>query len=196
VGKDGGKVTRKPRTDAEVNRRHLMDVARVAFATDGLELPVREIARRAGLGVATVYRHFPSRQDLLGAVLTEHVVRCGEEMQAALADPDPRRALREIIVRFGERQLHDRGLNEALLGTHSAGTAFADLRGEHSAAFATLVRRAQHAGVLRAQVSVEDARIALLAIASFPPRPPGRAAPAVPAVRGLTELLLAGLLTD
>jgi AcrR family transcriptional regulator len=63
-------LTRKPRTDAEHNRRHIVGVARTAFAANGLDLPVREIARRAGMGVATVYRHFPSRQDLVSAVLT------------------------------------------------------------------------------------------------------------------------------
>src|SRR4051795_4445284 len=103
-----------------------MEIARTAFAADGLDLPVREIARRAGMGVATVYRHFPSRQDLLSAVLAEQVTRCGEEMWAALADPDSRRALRGAIVRFGERQVCDRGLNEALLGSHAAGAAFAE----------------------------------------------------------------------
>ncbi|MGI5156042.1 helix-turn-helix domain-containing protein [Microbispora sp. CA-102843] len=69
-------MTRKPRTDAEHNRRRIVAVARAAFAADGLDLPVHEIARRAGLGVATVYRHFPSRQDLVSAVLAEQVTVC------------------------------------------------------------------------------------------------------------------------
>src|SRR6185503_11539579 len=62
VGQVRTEVTRKRRADAEDNRRHVVDVARAAFAADGVDLPVREIARRAGLGAATVYRHFPSRQ--------------------------------------------------------------------------------------------------------------------------------------
>lgn len=66
-----------------------MAVARAAFAADGLDLPVHEIARRAGLGVATVYRHFPSRQDLVTAVLAEQVTACRARMRAALEDPDP-----------------------------------------------------------------------------------------------------------
>jgi AcrR family transcriptional regulator len=186
-------VTRKRRTDAEDNRRHLLEVARTAFAAEGLDVPVREIARRAGMGVATVYRHFPSRQDLLSEVLTEHVARCGEEMQAALADPDSSRALRNTILRFGERQLHDRGLNEALLGSHAAGAAFAEQRRAHAEAFARLVERARADGAVRARVSVEDARIALKAITSFRALPVERA-PA--AITRLTDLLLAGVLSE
>jgi AcrR family transcriptional regulator len=136
-------------------------IARAAFAADGLDLPVREIARRAGMGVATVYRHFPSRQDLISAVLAEEVTRCEEEMRAALADPDSGRALRGTIQRFGERQVRDRGLNEALLGSHAAGAAFAEQRRAHAEAFAQLVMRARADGAVREQVSVEDARIAL-----------------------------------
>ncbi|HEX3591944.1 MAG TPA: helix-turn-helix domain-containing protein [Pseudonocardiaceae bacterium] len=82
-------MTRKPRTDAVHNRVHILDVARQSFAEDGLDLPVREIARRAGIGVATVYRHFPARPDLVAAVLDERVRACTAEMREALADPDP-----------------------------------------------------------------------------------------------------------
>jgi AcrR family transcriptional regulator len=186
-------LTRKPRTDAERNRGNITEVARAAFAGDGLDLPMREIARRAGMGVATIYRHFPSRQDLLAAVLAEQVARCDEEMRAALADPDSRRALGNTIRRFGERQVLDRGLNEALLGTHAAGAAFAEQRREHAAAFATLVQRAHDDGVTRGQVSVDDARVALMAIASFRALPSQQASLAI---RRLTDLLLTAVLTD
>ncbi|MCU1529944.1 MAG: TetR family transcriptional regulator, partial [Frondihabitans sp.] len=110
------RVTRKPRIDAEQNRQHILSVARTAFAADGLDLPVREIARRAGLGPATLYRHFPARPELINAVLVEQVAACDAEMREALADPDPWRALRTTLLRFAERQVFDRGLNEALVG--------------------------------------------------------------------------------
>ena len=185
--------TRKPRADAEHNRRRIVEVARTALAADGLDLPVREIARRAGMGVATVYRHFPSRQDLISAVLAEQVARCAEEMRTALADPDSRRALRDTIIRFGERQVRDRGLNEALLGSHAAGAAFADQRRIHAEAFAHLVERARADGALRDRVSVQDARLALMAIAAFPALPAEQASPAI---RRLTDLLLCGVLAE
>ena len=176
-------MTRKPRVDAADNRMHILAVARSAFAADGVELPVREVARRAGLGVATVYRHFPSRQELLTAVLTEHVAGCAAEMRAALADPDPRGALRRLIVRFGERQVQDRGINEALL---SPDAPFAAQRRAHADAFAELVRRAG----LRDGVDIDDARVALTAIASFRSLPPDRASVAI---QRLTSLLLTSL---
>ncbi|MEU9451135.1 helix-turn-helix domain-containing protein [Streptomyces sp. NPDC048277] len=168
-----------------------MEVARTAFAADGLDLPVREIARRAGMGVATVYRHFPSREDLIAAVLAEQVARCEEEMRAALADPDSRRALRDTILRFAERQVRDRGLNEALLGSHAAGAAFTEQRRAHAEAFAELVERARRDGAIRREVSVEDTRIALRAISSFRILPAERASFAIPR---LTDLLLNGVL--
>ncbi|GAA0356245.1 TetR/AcrR family transcriptional regulator [Microbispora corallina] len=186
-------MTRKRRSDAEDNRRRLVEVARAAFAADGLDLPVREIARRAGMGAATVYRHFPSRDDLVAAVLAERVARCEEDMRADLADPDSRRALRGAILRFAERQAHDRGLNDALLGSHAAGAAFAGLRRAHAAAFARLVERARRDGAVRHQVSVEDARTALRAIAYLRALPAPSASSAIPR---LTRVLLDGLLNE
>jgi AcrR family transcriptional regulator len=165
-------------------------VARAAFAAEGLELPMREIARRAGLGVATVYRHFPSRPDLISAVLTEQVADCDAEMRAALDDPDPWRALCGTIHRFAERQLQDRGLNEALLGSHAAGLAFTEERRAHARGLEQLVERARSTDAVRPEVSVEDVRVGLLAIASFRTLPPERADTAVPR---LANLLLAAL---
>ncbi|TQL88084.1 TetR family transcriptional regulator [Actinoallomurus bryophytorum] len=183
-------LTRKPRTDAKRDRGQIVAVARAAFAAEGLDLPVREIARRAGLGVATVYRHFPSRSDLISAVLVEQVTLCGAEMRAALADPDPWRALSGTIRRFAERQVSDRGLNEALLGSHAAGAPFAEQRRAHAGALARLVERARSAGAVRDGVSVEDVRVGLLAIASFRALPAEKAAAAT---QRLANLLLAGL---
>lgn len=185
-------MTRKPRSDAEQNRLRILEFARAAFAADGLDVPAREVARRAGMGVATLYRHFPSRRELISAVLIEHVAECGEQMRAALADPDAERALRGIVQQFGERQVRDRGLNEALLGSHAAGAAFAEQRRAHAEAFAQLVDRARRAGAVRAGVTVDDARVALMAITSFRGMP---AAQATAATRRLTDLLLAGVLT-
>jgi AcrR family transcriptional regulator len=186
-------VTRKPRADAEHNRRRLIEIARTAFAADGLDLPIREIAQRAGTGAATIYRHFPSRQDLVSAVLTDHVARCELQMQAALADPNSGRALRGTIRRFGEQQVRDRVLTEALLDPQAAGAPFAEQRRAHAATFGRLVERARADGVLRAQVSVDDARLALMAITSFRALPADRADSAI---RRLTDLLFTGVLAQ
>ncbi|GAA4662995.1 helix-turn-helix domain-containing protein [Amycolatopsis dongchuanensis] len=183
-------MTRKARADAAYNREHIVEVARKAFAEEGLDLPVREIARRAGLAAATVHRHFPSRTDLVTAVLTGQVDRCVAEMAAAVADPDPGRALRRTVLRFAEHQLSDRGLTEALLGGHPAGAAFASYRPAQSRSLYRLVERARRAGAIREHVSVEDVRTGLLAIASFRTLP---ARQARPAVTRLANLVLAGI---
>ncbi|MEU7692184.1 TetR/AcrR family transcriptional regulator [Microbispora hainanensis] len=183
-------MTRKPRTDAEHNRRHLVAVARAAFAADGLDLPVHEIARRAGLGVATVYRHFPSRQDLVTAVLAEQATACRARMRAALDDPDPWRALRATIHRFADGQVRHRGLNQALLGSHPAGAAIAGQRRAQVRRLERLIERARSAGHIRPEVSIEDVRIGLAAIASLRAGSPERTEAAV---RRLTDLLVAGM---
>jgi hypothetical protein len=86
--------------------------------------------------------------------------------------------------------VHDRGLNEALLGSH---TAFAEQRRAHTEAFAQLVQRARDDGAVREHVSVEDARIALMAITSFRALPAEKASSAI---RRLTDLLLTGVLNE
>lgn len=183
-------MSRIERSDARANRERVVSAARGAFAEGGLEVPVREVARRSCVGVATVYRHFPTRADLITAVLSERVAVCSAEMRQALVDPDPWRALSGTILRFADRQMQDRGLNEALLGSHEAGLAFRRERNEHAAALETLVGRAHAAGVLRKGVAVEDVRAGLLAIASFRALPPERSAVLI---RRLGKLLLAGL---
>lgn len=123
-------------------------------------------------------------------MLTEQVAACAAEMQAALADPDARRALCAIMQTFAVRQIRDRGLNEALLGSHAAGAPFAEQRRTHAQALEHLVDRARADGRTRPDLSVQDVRIGLRAIASFPSSPPGSA---TIALRKLTTLLLTGM---
>ncbi|WP_413802425.1 TetR/AcrR family transcriptional regulator [Streptomyces iranensis] len=183
-------VTRKPRTDAELNRRRIIAIARAAFADEGLDLPMRDIARRAGLGIATVHRHFPARTDLVTAALAELVAECRGDMQASLAEPDPWRALSGAVHNFAEHRLQDRGLNEALFGSHPAAAAFAVDRREQARAMERLVDRAREAGELRPDVTVEDVRVCLGAIAPF------RLAHSATDLQRLVELLLIGLAAD
>ncbi|MCR6488058.1 TetR/AcrR family transcriptional regulator [Amycolatopsis sp. OK19-0408] len=179
-------MTRNRRADAERNRRHLVAVAHQAFARHGTDLPVREIARRAGLAPATVHRHFPSREDLVDAVFARRAEACGQQLAAALDDPDSRRALSRTFHRFGEWQVGEGPLTDAML----ARPAYAALRREHTDAFTRLVERAGADGVLKPGISVEDVRIALMALTSVRALPRGEAPVAV---RRLTAVLLAGL---
>ncbi|MEV1025084.1 TetR family transcriptional regulator [Streptomyces sp. NPDC050264] len=176
--------------DAELNRRRIIAIARAAFADEGLDLPMREIARRTGLGIATVHRHFPARTDLVTAALAELVAECRGDMQACLDEPDPWRALSGAVHSFAEHRLQDRGLNEALFGSHPAAAAFAVDRREQARAMEQLVDRAREAGAVRPDVTVEDVRVCLGAIASF------RLAHSSTNLQRLVELLLIGLAAD
>jgi AcrR family transcriptional regulator len=183
-------VTRKVRADAADNHEHIIATAREAFAAEGVDLPMREIARRAGLGIATLYRHFPTRTDLIGAALAGHVAACRADMRAALAEPDAWTALSGAIRQFAEHQIRAPGLNEALLGSHVASDAFRDDRRAHAAALEVLVARAHQQRVLRRGVSVTDVRVGLMALSSLRP---ARADRRPDAIRTLLGLLLAGL---
>ena len=77
------------RADAERNRRLVLDAAAAVFAERGLEAGVAEIAQRAGVGTATVFRRFPTKQDLIVAVVDARICDMGDQLDAAQADPDP-----------------------------------------------------------------------------------------------------------
>src|SRR5690349_23219728 len=100
---------------------------------------MREIARRAGLGIATLYRHFPTRTELISAALAGDVAACRADMEAALSEPDAWTALSAVIRQFAEQQIRAPGLNEALLGSHPASDAFRNDRQAHAAALAQIV---------------------------------------------------------
>jgi AcrR family transcriptional regulator len=183
-------VTRKARADAAGNHEHIIATAREAFAAEGVGLPMREIARRAGLGSATLYRHFPTRTDLISAALAEHVKDCRADMRAALAEPDAWTALSAAIRQFAAHQIRAPGLNEVVLGSHKAGEAFRTDRRAHAAALEHLVARAHQQRALRRGTSITDVRVGLMAMSSLRPVRADRRAEAI---RTLLALLLAGL---
>src|ERR1700712_1330894 len=77
------------RADAERNRRRLIEAAREVFAEHGLDASTNQIARRAGVGVATLFRRFPTRDDLITATFADKMHAYAQAIDAALADPDP-----------------------------------------------------------------------------------------------------------
>ena len=91
---------RKPRADAERNRLRLLEVARKAFTERGAEVPLEEIAREAGVGIGTLYRHFPSRDALLVEVYRHGVEELGRHARALAETEAPVEALRQWMRRF------------------------------------------------------------------------------------------------
>src|SRR5207244_7455255 len=104
------------RRDAERNRQRILDAARVVFAERGLSGSHDDIARQAGVGVGTVYRRFPDKEQLIDALFEARIGEVAEVARAAVGNPDPWEALVGFVIRAQELQSQDRGLKEIVLG--------------------------------------------------------------------------------
>ncbi|MEU5218743.1 helix-turn-helix domain-containing protein [Streptomyces sp. NPDC020807] len=145
------------RADARRNHERLLTEARAAFAELGADAPLEEVARRAGLGIGTLYRHFPTRADLLGAVFQEALEALLRRSRELAGAEEPCRALvewlRALVAHAGEY----RGLAHALMCASSdRSSALASCSEPLRAAGETLLGRAQEAGAVRADVSIGD----------------------------------------
>lgn len=120
-----GHAARPKRADARRNEETLLEAAAAAFVASGVEAPVRDIAARAGVGTATIYRHFPTRAELVIAVYRHQVEACAEAGPALLAaGPTPHAALRRWIDLFVDFLVTKHGLAAAL---HSDNAGFETL---------------------------------------------------------------------
>lgn len=156
----GGKPAR---SDARRNLHALLDAAKQVFATSGVDAPIRDIAKKAGVGVGTLYRHFPQRSDLIVAVFRKEVDACAAAAPTFADQYEPGEALERWLDRFIEFVAAKRGLSAAL---HSGDPAFEPLPAylmEHLApAASALLQAAATAGMARSDV--EPAHL-LMAIA-------------------------------
>jgi AcrR family transcriptional regulator len=144
------------RRDAERNRQRILDAAVVLFAERGLGVSLDEIARHAGVGVGTVYRRFPDKEQLIDALFED---RLGEILAAAndsFEMSDPWEALVSFIVGSMELQVKDRGLKELLLGTSTAHARIEQGRQQIQPVVEAILARAQDAGVVRDDIAVSD----------------------------------------
>ena len=127
------------------------------FATEGLAVPIEEIAKRAGVGVGTVYRHFPTKEALFAAIVEDKLARILEHVTSLAADPAPGPAFFAVLDRMAAEGAHKKDLVDALAvaGIDMRSSA-ADVAAQLRSALGTLLRRAQAAGAVRAGVGVED----------------------------------------
>ncbi|MEU6804755.1 TetR/AcrR family transcriptional regulator [Streptomyces neyagawaensis] len=115
AGEANGTSARRTRADAVRNQRTLLDAAAEVFVTSGVDAPIREIAARAGVGLGTIYRHFPTRADLVTAVYRHQIEACGEAGPNLLAGTaTPFDALRQWIDLFVDFLVTKHGLADAL----------------------------------------------------------------------------------
>src|SRR5215469_14963377 len=166
-GATGGDGAPRPlRVDAERNRIALLDAARQVFAEQGLEAPLEEIALRAGVGIATLYRRFPTRGQLVAAALVDKIAQYAEAAEQALAIPDPWEGFASFVERICELQADDRGLSDLLSMTLPTDERIEQLRKIANQRVARLVARAKATGRLRREFVAEDLLVLLVANAS------------------------------
>ncbi|QLH21337.1 TetR/AcrR family transcriptional regulator [Streptomyces sp. Rer75] len=178
----------RKRADARRNRQLITEAARAAFAAHGLDVPMRAIARRAGVGPATLYRHFPTKEALIAETFAVQMGRCVATLDAALDDPDPWRGFCAVIEKVCDTQAVDRGFTATLLDSMT--TDYARVRDHNARRFAELTRRAQRSGQLRPDFVPGDLKLLILANGGLDAEPP---AAARAASRRLVALLLQSL---
>ncbi len=182
------------RRDAQRNRDALLAAARQLFCDHGLEAPLEEVARQAGVGIGTLYRHFPSRVDLLDAVLADAVQAHVDAAEQALAIDDPWDGFAFYLEETGRLQAADRGLNDAMGMRFPRAATVEAVKARMFDLVAQVVERAQRSGQLRADLTLED--LALVTWANTRILQAGRAAGAADAWRRHLGFLLDGFRAD
>jgi len=157
-------VERVPRADARRNRKRVLDAARRCMAREGLDAQIEEIARAAGVGIGTVYRHFPTKEHLVEALAMARFERLAELAREALMTEDPWAGFEGFMRTAALIQSEDRALSEVLTSRPETMTRAAesvDILGLVS----ELMGRGQAAGVIRADADPRDVPMLMCALA-------------------------------
>ncbi len=150
-------TTGSRRADARRNRERLLEVAVRAFAHEGAVAPLDAIAREAGVGIGTLYRHFPTREALIEAAYRNELTRLCEATDDLLASSSPAVALREWMARFIAYMATKRGMADALRAViASGGNPYEQSRARLLDAISALVTAGVASGVIRADVELID----------------------------------------
>lgn len=153
----------RARSDARRNRERLVSAARELFASAGLDVPAREVARSAGVGAGTLYRHFPTRDDLVDAVLEDACEELVAIVEAALAETDPWRGFTRYVEDALVLYARNRGLKDAIEAQTQGCERIRRLGSRMRPLTAKIVARAHDAGVLRRDFAVGDIKVVLAA---------------------------------
>jgi AcrR family transcriptional regulator len=167
---------RPPRADARRNRARVLEAARAAFAAEGAAVPLDEIARRAGVGAGTVYRHFPTKEALFAAVVQDRLRQLAEDGRAlSAAHADPAEALFRFIGRLITEAAPKRDLVDAL---DSAGVdvtaALAGVVSDLREQTGRMLSRAQRTGAVRDDIGITDLMALLSGTIQATQRRPGQ----------------------
>lgn len=183
-------MTTSLRADAARNRAALVAAAREVMAERGLEAPLDDIAQRAGIGNATLYRRFPRRIDLIAAVFADRMAEHARAVQAALEADDPWDGFRGYVEAAAAFQVHDRGIADLITMDVSMAPEIEGLREQAFDGLVEVIERAKAAGALRTDTTPEDLVVILQANAGLVAR---AHAAGGQASRRLIHVLLDGL---
>jgi AcrR family transcriptional regulator len=188
----GGKApraVRQPRADARRNREGLLEAAKSTFAEVGAEASLEEIARRAGVGIGTLYRHFPTRDAIVEAVYRREVQQLADAAPRLIESLPPAEALRAWMRLFVDYIAAKRVIAPALKSLVGGGsTLYADSSTRINEAIALLVERARASGDIRPNAESADLLRALIGFAYVNSAPDWEAS-----ARRLIDLLIDGL---
>jgi AcrR family transcriptional regulator len=151
------------RRDALANRSRLVAAARDVFSEHGLAVPLEAIAERAGVGIATLYRRFPTRDTLIEAAFEDHLEAYAHAAEEALAATDARTGFAAYVERICAMQAADRGFQDILTSTFPHAPGLEAQRRHGYARSVELIDRAKAAGALRPDFVPEDLILLLLA---------------------------------
>jgi AcrR family transcriptional regulator len=145
------------RADAKQNREQILQAAHKIFAEKGLSVPISEIAREAGSGIGTIYRHFPTKEALFEAVNMNYKQQLTAEAQSLINHPDPGKAFFDFFSRIMEEGFTNRALKDAFKsGTFNTRTENSGVIQDFQSACANLLTRAQQAKAVREDIEVRD----------------------------------------
>jgi AcrR family transcriptional regulator len=158
-----GKPGRRPRTDAVRNRERVLEAAKAVFSAGGPDASLEAVARRAGVGIGTLYRHFPTREALFEAVYRREVEQLSELAEQLKNDADPVEALRKWLRSNVEFVATKKGMMAALaLAAYGSSELFTFSFDRLTKAVGALLQRAAAAGKIRADIGPEDVLRALV----------------------------------
>ena len=148
--------SRSLRVDAERNRGRIVEAARAAFAERGLDVPLEDVAGRAGVGIATLYRRFPTRDDLIAACFERRLAEYARAAEEALDAPDGWTGFCTYVERICGMQAADRGLKDVLTRTFPNAKALEANRARGYDLLLQVIERAKADGRLRSDFEPED----------------------------------------
>jgi AcrR family transcriptional regulator len=151
------------RSDARRNRAKLVAAARELFARGGVDVPVEEITRHAGVGMGTLYRHFPTKDELIDAVLEDAFAEILAIAERAAAAEDAYDGLTMFFERVLELRFQNRGIRE-LIASGDRGAHHAEMRKRIRPVIRRLIERAQEQGVLRSDFRLDDVAFVFQAV--------------------------------